>query len=92
MPNLTLPGELVPVVIHYFDDRGWTDQEGPYSERMRRTWKLEIGKTYYRVQSIGNGTVKIFPSVVNDVDGYQSVVNKDLNTGFPAVFYYKNPE
>lgn len=85
-------GELVPARIDYHDEREWTDQESASSDIMRRTWALEGGQSYIRVQTIGT-LVKIFPPMVQPETAFpielQQPVHKDPEHGFAGIFYYK---
>lgn len=85
-------GELVPARIDYHDiERGWTDQESATTDTLRKTWALEGGKSYIRVQTIGTLTT-IFPPMTQPVTEFpvelQQPFHKDPVYGFPAVFYY----
>ncbi len=83
--------ELVPARIDYHDERGWTDQESATTDKIRKVWAVEAGKSYIRVQSIGD-TSKTFPAKVEPVSlDITVILVKYPDTGFPGVFYYNIP-
>ncbi len=87
MPN-DIGGELLQYRTDYYDERGWTDLESATSDKKRLIWAVEAGKSYIRVQNIGN-TSKVFPAEVqaNTLD-ITTILIKDPVTGFPGIFYY----
>lgn len=81
-------GELLPYRTDFFDERGWTDLESATSDKKRLIWAVEAGKSYIRVQNVGN-TSKVFPAEVqNNTLDITTILVKDPVFGFAGIFYY----